>query len=117
MSDGKTGCIISPEFMIPGSDIKTSAAIAASTNATSIGGYTTSYAYVGTRSSSAKKSGATASVYYVSDFGGYVSDAPLKTYNSTLTLTSSNPCVVMVVSDFRIACNSYIFQAKIEYAN
>jgi hypothetical protein len=116
VSNGKTGCIISPEFIVPGSDVKTSAAIAASTNATSVGGYTTSYAYVGTRSSSAKKSGATASLNYVSDFGGNVSDAPLNTYNSTLTLTSSNPCVVMVVSDFAIACNSYIYQAKIEYA-
>lgn len=117
VSNGKTGCIISPEFIVPGSDVKTSAAIAASTNATSVGGYTTSYAYVGTRNSSAKTSGATASVYYVKNFGGKVSDAPLNTYNSTLTLTSSNPCVVMVVSDFAIACNSYIFQAKIEYAN
>jgi hypothetical protein len=117
VSNGKTGCIISPEFIVPGSDVKTSAAIAASTNATSVGGYTTSYAYVGTRSTSAKKSGATASLNYVSDFGGNVSDAPLNTYNSTLTLTSSNPCVVMVVTDFAIACNSYIYQAKIEYAN
>ena len=112
----KLGCIISPAFNIPSGSISVSSAIAASTNATSVGGYTTSYAYVGTQSSSAKESGASATIGYTSDFEGKVSDTPLVMYNAALSLSTSNPCVVMTAKDFRIACNTYIFQAKITYA-
>lgn len=112
----KLGCIISPEFNIPSGSISVRPSIAASTNATSVGGYTTSYAYVGTKNSSAKESGASATIGYTSDFEGYVPDTALSTYNSTLSLSTSNPCVVMTAKDFRVACNTYIFQAKIEYA-
>ena len=112
----KLGCIISPVFNIPSGSISVRPSIAASTNATSAGGYTTSYAYVGTKNSSAKESGASATIGYTSDFEGYVPDTALSTYNSTLSLSTSNPCVVMTAKDFRVACNTYIFQAKIEYA-
>lgn len=109
------GCIISPEFKVPGNTSVTSA-IAASTNATSLGGYDKSYAYVGTRNSSATESGAVATIGYVSDFSGAVPDTPLVKHNANLTLTTSAPCVVMTAKDFAIACNTYIYQAQITYA-
>lgn len=112
----KLGCIISPTFNIPSGSISVRSAIAASTNATSAGGYTTSYAYVGTRSSSAKESGASATIGYTSDFEGKVTDTPLVMHNSALSISNSNPCVVMTAKDFRVATNTYIFQAKITYA-
>lgn len=109
------GCIISPEFKVPGNTSVTSA-IAASTNATSLGGYDKSYAYVGTRNSSATESGAVATIGYVSDFSGAMPDTPLVKHNANLTLTTSTPCVVMTAKDFAIACNTYIYQAQITYA-
>lgn len=112
----KLGCIISPTFNIPSGSISVRSAIAASTNATSVGGYTTSYAYVGTRSSTAKESGASATIGYTSDFEGQVTDTPLVMHNSALSISNSNPCVVMTAKDFRVATNTYIFQAKITYA-
>ncbi len=112
----KLGCIISPTFNIPSGSISVRSAIAASTNATSAGGYTTSYAYVGTRSSSAKESGASATIGYTADFEGKVTDTPLVMHDSALSISNSNPCVVMTAKDFRIATNTYIFQAKITYA-
>lgn len=112
----KLGCIITPVFNIPSGSISVSSAIAASTNATSVGGYTTSYAYVGTQSSSAKESGASATIGYTSDFEGKMPDTPLVMHSSALSLSGSNPCVVMTAKDFRVACNTYIFQAKITYA-
>ena len=81
-----------------------------------MGGYTTSYAYVGTQSSSAKESGASATIGYTADFDGKLPDTPLAKHNGTLSLSTSNPCVVMTAKDFRLACNTYIFQAKITYA-
>lgn len=109
------GCIISPVFNVP-ADISVTSAIAASTNATSLGNYTTSYAYVGTRNSSAKESGAKASLGYTSDFDGANPNTPLQNHDATLILTSSTPCVVMTAKDFAVACNTYIYQAKISYA-
>lgn len=109
------GCIISPEFKVPGNTSVTSA-IAASTNATQVGGYDKSYAYVGTRNSSATESGAVAIIGYVSDFSGAIPDTPLVKHNANLTLTTSAPCVVMTAKDFWIACNTYIYQAQITYA-
>jgi len=109
------GCIISPEFKLP-ANITVTSAIAASTNATATGGYTTSYAYVGTRDASAKESGARAALGYVSDFGGAIPDTPLQKHNDNLTLTTNNPCVVMTAKDFALFCNTYIYQAKVEYA-
>ena len=114
MSD-KLGCIISPVFNVP-ANISVTSAIAASTNATSLGNYKTSYAYVGTRDSSAKESGAEASLGYTSDFGGAIPDTPLQNHNATLILSSSTPCVVMTAKDFRLFCNTYVYQAKISYA-
>lgn len=115
-SSSKLGCIISPAFNFPSGSISVRSAIAASTNATSTGGYTTSYAYVGTQSSSAKESGASATIGYASDFEGKVTDTPLVMHNNALSLSTSNPCVVMTAKDFRIATNTYIFQAQITYA-
>lgn len=109
------GCIISPEFKVPGNTSVTSA-IAASTNATYFGGYNKSYAYVGTRNSSATESGAVATIGYVSNFSGAIPDTPLVKHNANLTLTTSAPCVVMTAKDFEIACNTYIYQAQITYA-
>lgn len=109
------GCIISPEFKVPGNTSVTSA-IAASTNATQVGGYDKSYAYVGTRNSSATESGAVASIGYESDFSGAMPDTPLVKHNANLTLTTSAPCVVMTAKDFALFCNTYIYQAQITYA-
>lgn len=109
------GCIISPEFKLP-ANITATSAIAASTNATDSGDCKSSYAYVGTRNSTAKEGGARAELGYVSDFGGAIPDTPLQKHNGNLTLTTSTPCVVMTAKDFTPATNTYIYQAKIEYA-
>ena len=109
------GCIISPEFKLP-ANITATSAIAASTNATSTGDYTSSYAYVGTRNSTAQESGARAELGYVSNLGGAIPDTPLQKHNGNLTLTTSTPCVVMTTKDFTPGTNTYIYQAKIEYA-
>ena len=115
VSSGALGCIISPEFKVPSGSIRLNSAIAASTSATSIGGYTSSYAYVGTRNSSAKESGAVASV--ASHIGSpHQPNTPLQQHNSVLELTSSNPCVVMTAKDFTMFCDTYVYQAKITYA-
>jgi hypothetical protein len=115
VSSSSLGCIISPEFKVPSSSIRLNSAIAASTSATSIGGYTSSYAYVGTRNSSAKESGAVASV---AEHTGapHQPNTPLQQHNGVLELTSSNPCVVMTAKDFRLFCDTYVYQAKITYA-
>lgn len=115
VKNDKLGCIISPVFNVP-ANISVTSAIAASTNATSWGNYTTSYAYVGTRDSSAKESGATASLGYVSDFSGSIPNTPLQNHNATLILSSSTPCVVMTAKDYKWACNTYIYQSRISYA-
>lgn len=115
VSNNTLGCIISPEFKVPSGSIRLNSAIAASTSATSIGDYTSSYAYVGTRNSSAKESGAVASV---AEHTGapHQPNTPLQQHNGVLELTSSNPCVVMTAKDFRWFCDTYVYQAKIEYA-
>ena len=115
VSNGVLGCIISPEFKVPSGSIRLNSAIAASTSATSWGGYTSSYAYVGTRSSSAKESGAVASV---AEHTGAPDqpNTPLQQHNAVLTLTSSNPCVVMTAKDFSMFCDTNVYQAKITYA-
>ena len=115
VSSSKLGCVISPAFHTPDGSLTVYGAIAASTNATSLGGYTTSYVYAGTQSSSAKESGAKASLRYLSDFGGADSNAPLQTADAAINLTSSNPCVVFTAKDFMIACNTYVYQAYICY--
>ena len=115
VSNGKLGCIITPVFTIPSDNLRVNSAIAASTSATSTGAYTTSYAYIGTQSSSAKESGAVASV--PSTIGA--PDQPntsLNQHNEVLELTSSNPCVVMTAKDFTVFCDTYIYQAQILYA-
>ena len=113
VANGKLGCIISPAFHIPDGSCSVNAAIAASTNATSSGNYTTSYVYAGTQSSSASESGATASVNYNSSASN--PDAPLASANSAINLTTSNPCVVFTAKDFRLLCDTYVYQAKITY--
>lgn len=115
VNNSALGCIISPEFKVPGNTSVTSA-IAASTNATAIGGYNKSYAYVGTRSSSAKESGAVAPLAESRSFSGDISNSPLEKHNSSLALTTSNPCVVMTAKDFALFCDTYIYQAQITYA-
>ena len=111
VSNGKLGCIISPAFHIPDGSCSVNAAIAASTSATSTGGYTTSYIYAGTQSSSATESGAKASVNY----GSNASNTPLASANSAINLTTSNPCVVFTAKDFALFCDTYVYQAKITY--
>lgn len=115
VSNNTLGCIISPEFKVPYGSIRLNSAIAASTSAKSLGGYTSSYAYVGTRNSSAKESGAVASV--PSHTGAPDQpNTPLQQHNGVLELTSSNPCVVMTAKDFALFCDTNVYQAKIEYA-
>ena len=115
VSNDALGCIISPEFKVPYGSIRLNSAIAASTSATSLGGYTSSYAYVGTRNSSAKESGAVASVAEHTA-APHQPNTPLQQHNAVLELTSSNPCGVMTAKDFRWFCDTYVYQAKIEYA-
>ena len=115
VSNNTLGCIISPEFKVPSGSIRLNSAIAASTSATSIGGYTSSYAYVGTRNSSAKESGAVASVAE-HKAAPHQPNTPLQQHNGVLELTSSNPCVVMTAKDFALFCDTFVYQAKIEYA-
>ena len=76
---------------------------------------TSSYAYVGTRNSSAKESGAVASVPSHTA-APHQPDTPLQQHNGVLELTSSNPCVVMTAKDYRWFCDTFVYQAKIEYA-
>lgn len=115
VSNDALGCIISPEFKVPYGSIRLNSAIAASTSATSWGGYTSSYAYVGTRSSSAKESGAVASVAQHTG-APHQPNTPLQQHNGVLELTSSNPCVVMTAKDFAMFCDTNVYQAKITYA-
>ena len=70
------------ELFLPDGSCSVNAAIAASTSATSTGGYTTSYIYAGTQSSSATESGAKASVNY----GSKASNTPLASANSAINL-------------------------------
>ena len=115
VSNDALGCIISPEFKVPYGSIRLNSAIAASTSATSLGGYTSSYAYVGTRNSSAKESGAVASVAEHTA-APHQPNTPLQQHNGVLELTSSNPCVVMTAKDYRWFCDTNVYQAKITYA-
>ena len=113
VANGKLGCIISPAFHIPDGSCSVNAAIAASTNATSSGNYTTSYVYAGTQSSSASESGAKASVTYGSSASN--PNAALSAANASISLTSSAPCVVFTAKDFTLFCDTYVYQAKITY--
>ena len=115
LDNNVTAAIVSPEFYAPNGTLPIYTAVAASTNATSVGGYTTGYVYAGTRGSSASKSGSTFSLGYVSNFGGYIPDAQLVTASDTVNLTSSTPCIVVVTTDFALFCDTYIFQVKITY--
>ena len=110
------GCIISPVFHLPASTIAVEAAIAASTNATSTGNYNRSYIYKGTRSSSASESGTYVTIGYTADFGGLITDTPLVTSSEIYSLSASTPCMVFTAKDFVIACNTYIMQAQVIYA-
>ena len=101
---------------MPESSIAVNAAIAASTNATSTGDYTLSYIYKGTRSSSASESGTYVTIGYTADFGGLITDTPLVTSSETYSLSASTPCMVFTAKDFSIACNTYIMQAQVIYA-
>ncbi len=114
-NSSKLGCIISPAFHTPDGSLSVKAAIAASTNATSLGNYDRSYIYAGNRNSSASESGTYVTISYTSDFSGLVTDAELKTADATFSLTSSNPCMVFTGKDYRIATNTYILQVKITY--
>ena len=83
LSSSKLGCIISPAFHIPDGSLSVKSAIAASTNATSIGGYNRSYIYAGNRNSSASESGTYVTISETRDFGGLVTDASLATADAT----------------------------------
>ena len=114
ISNDKTGAAISPAFYLP-TTTAIYVSVAASTNATRLGGFTTGYVYAGTRDTSAKTSGSTFSIAYVDDFSGAVPDAPLKNISAPVNLSNSAPCVLVAMKDFRWACNSYIYQVKITY--
>ena len=120
VSDGKLACIISPAFHTPDGSLSVKAAIAASTNATSTGNYDRSYIYAGNRNSSASESGSYVTNSYTADFSGRVDDAPLAALDSTLSLTSSNPCVVFTAKDYTViflgsTINTFVMQAQITY--
>ena len=114
INNDKTGAAISPAFYLP-TTTAIYVSVAASTNATKIGGYTTGYVYAGTRDTSANTSGSTFSIAYLSDFGGADPNAPLKNISAPVNLSNSAPCVLVAMKDFRWACNSYIYQIKITY--
>lgn len=120
VSDGKLACIISPAFHTPDGSLSVKAAIAASTNATSAGNYDRSYIYAGNRNSSASESGSYVKLAYTADFSGRVENASLAALDSTLSLTSSNPCVVFTAKDYTIfllggTINTFVMQAQITY--
>lgn len=120
VSDGKLACIISPAFHTPDGSLSVNAAIAASTNATSTGNYDRSYIYAGNRNSSASESGSYVELAYTADFSGRVEDASLAALDSTLSLTSSNPCVVFTAKDYTVfllggTINTFVMQAQITY--
>lgn len=120
VSDGKLACIISPAFHTPDGSLAVKAAIAASTNATSAGNYDRSYIYAGNRNSSASESGSYVKLAYTADFSGRVENASLVAIDSTLSLTSSNPCVVFTAKDYTVfllgsTINTFVMQAQITY--
>ena len=120
VSDGKLACIISPAFHTPDGSLSVKAAIAASTNATSTGNYDRCYIYAGNRNSSASESGSYVTNSYTADFSGRVDNAPLAALDSTLSLTSSNPCVVFTAKDYTVlflgsTICTYVMQAQITY--
>lgn len=120
VSDGKLACIISPAFHTPDGSLSVKAAIAASTNATSAGNYDRSYIYAGNRNSSASESGSYVKLAYTADFSGRVENASLVAIDSTLSLTSSNPCVVFTAKDYTVfllgsTINTFVMQAQITY--
>lgn len=120
VSDGKLACIISPAFHTPDGSLSVKAAIAASTNATSTGNYDRSYIYAGNRNSSASESGSYVKLTYTADFSGRVENASLAALDSTLSLTSSNPCVVFTAKDYTVfllggTINTFVMQAQITY--
>ena len=120
VSDGKLACIISPAFHTPDGSLSVKAAIAASTNATKAGNYDRCYIYAGNRNSSASESGSYVTNSYTADFSGRVDDAPLAALDSTLSLTSSNPCVVFTAKDYTViflgsTINTFVMQAQITY--
>ncbi len=120
VSDGKLACIISPAFHTPDGSLSVKAAIAASTNATKTGNYDRCYIYAGNRNSSASESGSYVTNSYTADFSGRVDDAPLAALDSTLSLTSSNPCVVFTAKDYTVilfgsTINTFVMQAQITY--
>ena len=120
VNDGKLACIISPAFHTPDGSLSVKAAIAASTNATKTGNYDKCYIYAGNRNSSASESGSYVTNSYTADFSGRVDDAPLAALDSTLSLTSSNPCVVFTAKDYTViflgsTINTFVMQAQITY--
>ena len=120
VSDGKLACIISPAFHTPDGSLSVKAAIAASTNATSAGNYDRSYIYAGNRNSSASESGSYVKLAYTADFSGRVENASLVAIDSTLSLHSSNPCVVFTAKDYTVlllgsTINTFVMQAQITY--
>lgn len=120
VSDGKLACIISPAFHTPDGSLSVKAAIAASTNATSTDNYDRSYIYAGNRNSSASESGSYVKLTYTADFSGRVENASLAALDSTLSLTSSNPCVVFTAKDYTViflggTINTFVMQAQITY--
>ena len=114
VDNGALGCIISPAFHIP-ANINTIPSVAACTGATGLGGYNKCYMYAGTKNSSSSESGSYVTIPYVAADANDPS-TPLQALDGKVTLSSSTPCCVITAKDFRLFCDTNIYQAKIEYA-
>lgn len=114
VSNGALGCVISPAFHTPNGSLEVRGAFAANTSATGVGGYNNCYIYAGTQSSSASENGNSITIGQKSGAPDQP-NTPLVESNSVISLSSSNPCVVFTAKDFRLFCDTYVYQAKVLY--
>lgn len=114
VSSGALGCVISPAFHTPNGSLEVRGAFAANTSATSVGGYTNSYIYAGTQSSSASENGNSITIGQKTGAPDQP-NTPLVESNFVISLSSSNPCVVFTAKDFTLFCDTYVYQAKVLY--
>lgn len=114
VNNNALGCIISPEFKMP-SSLSVYSAIAASTGATSAGGYDRSYCYAGARSATPSESGTYVTIAYKAASSNNP-NTPLVCISTPVTLTTAAPCIVHTAKDWPIFTDTNIYQVKITYS-
>ena len=108
------GCLRSPAFYTPNGSMQVFTAIAACTGATALGGYDKSYYYAGNRSASASESGSYVTLPFVAGSADNP-NTPLVAGADAITLTTDKPCVIHTAKDFRLFCDTNVYQIKITY--